>query len=102
MVEALKKRFEYKSFANTYVYLFSHKGSASMSVTENFEGTSHADDLIYLFPFHKSRYYSSMPTDSDENLFRNMPQLWMNFVKYGLIYLLRICYFSSFLRNIYF
>jgi carboxylesterase type B len=83
MIETLQKRFAYQNFASTYCYLFSHRGSASFSQTENYEGTSHADDLIYLFPLHKNRYYSSVPTDDDEILIRSMPLLWMNFAKFG-------------------
>lgn len=83
MVEALKQRTDKSGLNNTFAYLFSHKGSASFSVTEDFFGTSHADDLIYFFALHKNLYLSSMPTSDDEELFTSMPKLWVDFAKNG-------------------
>ena len=83
MVEAIKQRSNLSGLNNTFAYLFTHKGSASVSQTENYFGTAHSDDLIYLFPLHKMFFISAMPTSDDEELFRYMPQLWVDFAKNG-------------------
>lgn len=70
----------------TYVYLFSHKGSASFTEldgggAENFYGTCHADELLYLFPSHKTipTFFNSIPTKEDKEVTRLMVKLWVNF-----------------------
>lgn len=70
----------------TYFYVFSHKGSTSYSVIfggseETFYGTSHADELLYLFPLQKTipSFFSSIPSKEDKELTRLMISLWVNF-----------------------
>lgn len=75
---------------NTFVYLFSHKGHSSYSElllggAEHFHGTCHADDLLYLFPCHKTipALFSSVPSDEDKQLVKIMTTLWVNFARTG-------------------
>lgn len=75
---------------NTFVYLFSHKGSASFSEllngeSDKFYGTCHADELMYLFPLQKTNpvLFSSIPTEEDRKLSKLMIELWVNFAKTG-------------------
>jgi carboxylesterase type B len=75
---------------NTYVYHFSHKGYASYTELvggggEKFYGTCHADELLYLFPHHKTipALYSSIPSKQDKELTRLMTKLWVNFATTG-------------------
>lgn len=74
---------------NTYVYLLSHKGSSSYSELvgggENFYGTCHADELLYLFPSHKTipALYSTIPSQEDKEVTRLMTKLWVNFATTG-------------------
>lgn len=69
---------------NTFVYLYSHKGTASFGPnTSEFQGTSHADDLISTFPLHKTLYMSSLPTKEDRELYRLIPKMWTNFAATG-------------------
>lgn len=70
----------------TYFYQFSHKGSASFSEVfvggaENFYGTCHSDELIYLFPVHKTipTFFNSIPSKEDKEVTRLMVKLWVNF-----------------------
>lgn len=71
----------------TFFYLFSHKGSASYSEIlrggENFYGTCHADELLYLFPSHKTipPLFSSIPSEEDKEVTRLMTKLWVNFAE---------------------
>jgi carboxylesterase type B len=81
--EALKQRFSYGAKGNTFVYRYSHKGSASYSVTSRFYGTSHVDDLIPFFGMNKNIFISSIPTQEDRELERVLPELWINFAKTG-------------------
>lgn len=83
MVQFINHRLEARNLQNTFVYLISHKGSASFTTTEEFVGTTHADDLIYLFPLNKNGFINSIPTSEDEELFEYMPMFWTNFAKYG-------------------
>ena len=85
-------------FINTFVYLFSHKGSASYSElllggAENFYGTCHSDDLIYLFPLHKTipKLFSSIPSKEDKEVTRLMTKLWVNFATTGWGTMLLTC-----------
>lgn len=74
---------------NTFFYQFSHKGYASYTELyvggEKFYGTSHADDLLYLFPCHKTipELLSSIPSDEDKQVTRLMTKLWVNFATTG-------------------
>lgn len=71
----------------TFFYLFSHKGSASYSEIlgggEKFYGTCHADELLYLFPSHKTiaPLFSSIPSEEDKEVTRLMTKLWVNFAE---------------------
>lgn len=72
----------------TYFYLFSHKGTSSASEmigggSENFYGTCHADELLYLFPMRKTTpaLFNSMPSKQDKELTRLMTKLWVNFAE---------------------
>ena len=84
------KNVEYRLRNNlrdqTYFYLFSHKGSASYSEvvgggSGKFYGTCHADELLYLFPSHKTipELFASIPTKEDKEVTRLMTKLWVNF-----------------------
>lgn len=79
----MKKRFSEGTQHNTFVYLFTHKGSASYSATSEFIGTSHVDDLIPFFGQSKNIFISSLPTNEDRELEKVLPELWVNFAKTG-------------------
>lgn len=90
MVENLEYRLKNNLRDNTFVYLFSHKGSASYSEVlgggkEKFYGTCHADDLLRLFPSHKTMpaLFSSIPSHDDKEVTRLMTKLWVNFASSG-------------------
>lgn len=68
---------------NTYVYFYTHKGISSLSPTTDFFGTTHADDLLPLFPLRETAMYSSIPTDNDRELTRLMTLMWTNFAITG-------------------
>lgn len=89
-IDYLHQRLKSNNQDNTYVYLFSHKGSISFSEVfggdpEKYYGTSHLDDLLYLFPIRNAfpHFYNSIPTDEDERLRKIMTSLWVNFAKTG-------------------
>lgn len=89
-VDNLKQRLKDKRRSNTYVYLFSHKGSASFTEfvggdPETFYGTSHLDELLYLFPMQKSIpvFYNSIPTRQDLKVKDIMVKFWVNFATTG-------------------
>lgn len=90
MIDNLKYRLKDNLRDNTFVYEFSHKGSASYSELlaggpEKFHGTCHADDLLRLFPTHRTipNFYSSIPSDDDKEVTRLMTKLWVNFATTG-------------------
>ena len=90
LIDYLQQRLERNNLDNTYVYLFSHKGSISFSEVfgadpEKFYGTSHLDDLLYLFPMRDSfpHFYNSIPTDEDASLRKIMTKLWVDFATTG-------------------
>lgn len=86
MVESLRDRFEHQNnHRNTYVYLYSHRGTASFGPNaDEFQGTCHADDLIISFPFHKSLLFlGSIPTREDRELYKFLPAMYANFAKTG-------------------
>lgn len=69
MIDYLKIRFADENRANTFVYLFSHKGSCSFTEifkggAESYYGTSHAEELQYLFPIRNDLpyFFNSVPT----------------------------------------
>ncbi|KAG4067634.1 hypothetical protein HA402_005406 [Bradysia odoriphaga] len=83
IVETIRHRLSYTNHNNTYVYLYTQKGTASFSTATEFFGTSHADDLIPLFPMRKVAFYSTIPSEHDRELTRLMTLMWTNFVKTG-------------------
>ncbi|CAO1442227.1 unnamed protein product, partial [Diamesa serratosioi] len=90
MMDNLEYRLKNNQRDNTYVYLFSHKGTASWTEkvkggAENDYGTSHADDLLYMFPMRKevSTYFNSIPTEQDIQLTKTLVELWVNFAYTG-------------------
>lgn len=92
-IDNLQQRLDGNNRDNTYVYLFSHKGSISFSELfggspEKFIGTSHGDDLLYLFPIRHTipQFYNSMPTNEDIKLRKLMTKLWVNFAKTGYVF----------------
>jgi carboxylesterase type B len=75
---------------NTYAYVFSHEGSASYTEivgggSEEFYGTCHADELLYLFPSHKTipALFTAIPSRGDKEVTRLMTKLWVNFASTG-------------------
>ncbi len=48
-------------------------------------GTSHAEELQYLFPVRKDLpyFFSSIPTEDDKRLTKIMTKLWVNFAYTG-------------------
>ncbi|KAJ6635071.1 Juvenile hormone esterase [Pseudolycoriella hygida] len=82
-IESVQGRLEQSSHSNTYLYLFTHKGKASFSTATNYYGTSHADDLIPLFPLRKTVFYSSLPSAQDRELTKVMSRMWTNFARFG-------------------
>lgn len=90
MIDYLKLRFSNEQRAKTFVYLFTHKGSASFSEifkagSETYYGTAHAEELQYLFPIRKDLHYffNSIPTEQDKKLTKIITQLWYNFALTG-------------------
>lgn len=76
MIDYLKIRFADENRANTFVYLFTHKGSCSFTEifkggAESYYGTSHAEELQYLFPIRNDLPY----------FFNSVPTVTKNFVK---------------------
>lgn len=58
---------------------------SSFSTASEFFGTSHADDLLSLFPMRKVAFYSAIPTEKDMELTKVMSLMWANFAKTGLV-----------------
>ncbi|KAJ6649230.1 Juvenile hormone esterase, partial [Pseudolycoriella hygida] len=83
MVETLKHRLE-RNHESTFVYLYTQKGTSSFSVVATeFFGTSHADELISLFPLRKNAFYSAIPSEQELELNRLMSEMWTNFARTG-------------------
>ncbi|KAL7015755.1 hypothetical protein ACKWTF_016653 [Chironomus riparius] len=89
-IDYLQQRLKSNNHDNTYVYLFSHKGSISFSEVfggdpMKYYGTSHLDDLLYLFPMRDSfpHFYNSIPTEDDVKLRKIMTKLWVDFATTG-------------------
>lgn len=83
-METIKHRLGYSNHQSTYLYLFTHKGTSSFSTSATeFLGTTHADDLIPLFPIRKVAFYSAIPTEQDKELTRVMSLMWTNFARTG-------------------
>lgn len=82
-METIKHRLGYSNPPNTYVYLFTHKGTSSFSTATEFLGTTHADDLIPLFPMRKVAFYSAIPSEQDRDVTKVMSLMWTNFARTG-------------------
>lgn len=90
MIESLKIRLQSSQRENTFVYLFSHKGSASYSEIsgggpDKFYGSAHGDTLLRLFPEQKTipELFGSIPSNDDQEVTKMMTKLWVNFATTG-------------------
>ena len=90
MNDYLRTRFENLGERdNTFVYLFTHKGAASFTEIfkggDRFYGTSHAEELQYIFPIREDLpyFFNSVPTKQDLEVTKIMTKLWVNFAYYG-------------------
>lgn len=86
MNDYLRNRLANQKKDNTFVYLFTHKGSASFTEIfkggpENHYGTAHAEELQYLFPIRKdlSYFFNSIPTEDDKKVSKIITKMWVNF-----------------------
>lgn len=84
-METLQHRLGYSNHQSTYLYLYTHKGTSSFSTAAEYYGTSHADDLIPLFPIRKTGFYSAIPTEQDKEVTKVMSLMWTNFARTGLV-----------------
>lgn len=82
-IESVQGRLAESNHGGTFLYIFSHKGKASFSRTTSFFGTSHADDLIPVFPLRKTSFYSSIPSRQDRELTDVMSLMYTNFARFG-------------------
>ncbi|KAH8290099.1 hypothetical protein KR044_013383 [Drosophila immigrans] len=85
--EYLRMRLQHEA-AETFVYLFDHKGAASFSEIfqgerNEFYGACHAEELQYLFPIGRELFVSAVPTRHDLQLRQLMLRLWVNFASSG-------------------
>lgn len=46
-------------------------------------GSSHAEELQYLFPIAKELFINSIPTEKDEQIRKIITKLWVDFAKTG-------------------
>ena len=90
MIDYLKLRFTDEKRAETFVYLFTHKGACSFTEifkggSEAYYGTSHAEELQYLFPIREDLkyFFNSVPTEADKRITQIITKLWVNFAYYG-------------------
>lgn len=90
MIDYLKLRFANEQRAKTFVYLFTHKGSCSFTEifkggSEAHYGTSHAEELQYLFPIRNDLkyFFNSIPTQQDKQITKLITKLWVNFAYFG-------------------
>lgn len=90
MIDYLKLRFTNEQRAETFVYLFTHKGACSFTEifkggSEAFYGTSHAEELQYLFPIRQDLpyFFNSIPTEEDKRVTQIITKLWVNFAYFG-------------------
>lgn len=89
MIEYIKKRLQHSNHAQTYVYLYTHQGCCSFTEPfqghpEKYYGTSHADDLLALFPAEKTKpFFTGIPTEADKNIKKVMTKLFVNFASFG-------------------
>lgn len=84
----LRLRFAHKEAAPTYVYLATHKGSASFTEIiggdpNKWYGMAHGDEMFFLFPMREYHFPSAMPTKEEENIRKSMVEMWVNFIQTG-------------------
>lgn len=84
----LRLRFAHKEVAPTYVYLATHKGSASFTEIiggdpNKWYGMAHGDEMFFLFPMREHHFPSAMPTEEEENIRKSMVEMWVNFIQTG-------------------
>lgn len=106
----LRMRFAHNDTASTYVYLLTHKASASFSEIFNgdsetfygtlkihcvlnetsqalmtfvFKGVTHADEKLYLFPVREELFPNAIPTKDDEEMRESIVKLWVDFATTG-------------------
>uniref|UniRef100_A0A1B0CQ29 carboxylesterase n=1 Tax=Lutzomyia longipalpis TaxID=7200 RepID=A0A1B0CQ29_LUTLO len=85
----LQRRFdENQDFADTYVYLFSHRGEGSYSdlvagPNSKDYGVCHGDDIFYLFPYFDKLSFRSAPSSKDILMQETLVKLWVNFATQG-------------------
>lgn len=106
----LRLRLANKQAASSFVYLFTHKVSASLSelysngsdhfygtsnhtmnrkinckinIWTNFTGISHGDELPYLYPTRGVRHMTTLPTKEDEQIQKAMIKMWVDFARTG-------------------
>ncbi|XP_059619414.1 juvenile hormone esterase-like [Phlebotomus argentipes] len=89
MDEYLRRRFqEGTKSADTFVYLFSHRGEGSFSDilagpnSMNY-GVAHCDELLYLFPLLDKPIFRAAPSMQDIFIQERMVKLWVNFATTG-------------------
>ena len=89
LIDNLQQRLKNDKHDNTFVYLFTHKGSVSYTELfgdpNKYFGTSHLDELLYLFPVRSTYppFFTAIPTDEDERLREIMTKMWVDFATTG-------------------
>lgn len=90
MIDYINLRFSNEQRADSFVYLFTHKGACSFTEifkggSEAYYGTSHAEELQYLFPIRQDLkyFFNSIPTDDDLEISKILTKLWVNFAYFG-------------------
>nr|AXB38858.1 juvenile hormone esterase [Sitodiplosis mosellana] len=84
----LQMRLAHDDASSTYVYLLTHKATASFSELfnggpETFYGVSHADEKLYFFPVREKLFPYAIPTKEDEEMRKSLVQLWVDFSRTG-------------------
>ncbi|XP_031636223.1 venom carboxylesterase-6-like [Contarinia nasturtii] len=84
----LRMRLSHRDAAPTYVYLLTHKASASFTEIfngdpETFYGVSHADEQLYFFPKREKLFSNSLPTKEDDEMRKSLIQMWVDFARTG-------------------
>ncbi|GAB0091516.1 hypothetical protein DMENIID0001_063680 [Sergentomyia squamirostris] len=84
----LEKRFQKPNeHAETFVYLFSHRGEGSFTdviggPNNKDYGVAHVDDLLYLFPHFDKEFFRAAPTKEDIFIQETLVKLWVNFATF--------------------
>lgn len=79
--------------ADTFVYLFNHKGSATSidmiaafmgySLGDTYLGVGHGDDMFSIFPTAEAIMSHIVPTKEDRFIQETMTEMWVNFASTG-------------------